>query len=142
MSQSLDEKCVQITGVGRSPVAAIVDRGRVPKVDFPDRVKLLLDHFRVALLTPGPVSDAGWNAAAYDGLQLIQHQLGAQTALVQTTWRQTSTTHSGILPRAVSLDFRAWLRIYRCRSERRPASFPHLFRRHLWQCRLGECRFD
>jgi basic membrane lipoprotein Med (substrate-binding protein (PBP1-ABC) superfamily) len=41
--------------------------------------------FKVALLTPGPVSDAGWNAAAYDGLQLIRRQLGAQTALVQTT---------------------------------------------------------
>jgi basic membrane protein A and related proteins len=41
--------------------------------------------FQVALLTPGPVSDAGWNAAAYDGLQLIRGQLGAQTALVQTT---------------------------------------------------------
>jgi basic membrane protein A and related proteins len=40
--------------------------------------------FQVALLTPGPVSDAGWNAAAYDGLQLIRRQLGAQTALVQT----------------------------------------------------------
>jgi basic membrane protein A len=42
------------------------------------------NYFRVALLTPGPVSDAGWNAAAYDGLQLIHRQLGAQTALVQT----------------------------------------------------------
>jgi len=41
--------------------------------------------FQVALLTPGPVSDAGWNAAAYDGLQLIRRRLGAQTALVQTT---------------------------------------------------------
>ncbi|HJU29128.1 MAG TPA: hypothetical protein VJ718_08155, partial [Candidatus Binataceae bacterium] len=41
--------------------------------------------FRVALLTPGPVSDAGWNAAAFDGLQLIKRRLGAQTALVQTT---------------------------------------------------------
>lgn len=41
--------------------------------------------FRVALLTPGPVSDAGWNAAAFDGLQLIKHKLGADTALVQTT---------------------------------------------------------
>ncbi len=40
--------------------------------------------FRVALLTPGPVSDAGWNAAAFDGLQLIKKKLGAQTALVQT----------------------------------------------------------
>src|SRR5438876_419067 len=41
--------------------------------------------FRVALLTPGPVSDAGWNAAAYEGLQLIGRHLGADTALVQTT---------------------------------------------------------
>jgi basic membrane protein A len=41
--------------------------------------------FRVALLTPGPISDAGWNAAAYDGLQLIARQLGAEVATVQTT---------------------------------------------------------
>jgi basic membrane protein A and related proteins len=40
--------------------------------------------FRVALLTPGPVSDAGWNAAAYEGLELIKTKLGADTALVQT----------------------------------------------------------
>ncbi|MGA8567105.1 MAG: BMP family protein [Candidatus Binataceae bacterium] len=41
-------------------------------------------RFRVALLIPGPVSDAGWNAAAFDGLQLIKDRLGAETALVQT----------------------------------------------------------
>jgi basic membrane protein A len=40
--------------------------------------------FRVALLTPGPVSDAGWNAAAFDGLQLVKDKLGAETAMVQT----------------------------------------------------------
>src|SRR5438445_10208863 len=40
--------------------------------------------FQVALLTPGPISDAGWNAAAFDGLQLIKRQLGAQVATVQT----------------------------------------------------------
>ena len=40
--------------------------------------------FRVALLTPGPVSDAGWNAAAFDGLQLIKVKLGAEIAMVQT----------------------------------------------------------
>jgi basic membrane protein A and related proteins len=39
---------------------------------------------KVALLTPGSVSDAGWNAAAYEGLQLIKSKLGADTALVQT----------------------------------------------------------
>jgi basic membrane protein A and related proteins len=42
-------------------------------------------RFRVALLTPGPVSDAGWNASAFEGLQLIKQRLGAETALVQTT---------------------------------------------------------
>jgi basic membrane protein A and related proteins len=41
-------------------------------------------EFRVALLTPGPVSDGGWNAAAFEGLQLIKSKLGAETALVQT----------------------------------------------------------
>jgi basic membrane protein A and related proteins len=41
--------------------------------------------FGVALLTPGPVSDGGWNAAAYQGLELIKTKLGARTALVQTT---------------------------------------------------------
>lgn len=41
--------------------------------------------FGVALLTPGPVSDGGWNAAAYEGLELIKTRLGAKTALVQTT---------------------------------------------------------
>jgi basic membrane protein A len=42
-------------------------------------------RFSVALLTPGPVSDAGWNAAAFDGLRLIKSTLGAETAMVQTT---------------------------------------------------------
>jgi basic membrane protein A and related proteins len=42
------------------------------------------DRFKVALLTPGPVSDAGWNAAAFDGLQSIAKNLGAETAMVQT----------------------------------------------------------
>jgi basic membrane lipoprotein Med (substrate-binding protein (PBP1-ABC) superfamily) len=41
--------------------------------------------FAVALLTPGPISDGGWNASAYEGLQLIKNRLGAKTALVQTT---------------------------------------------------------
>ena len=41
-------------------------------------------RFRVALLTPGPVSDAGWNASAYNGLKLIEKRLGAEIAQVQT----------------------------------------------------------
>lgn len=40
--------------------------------------------FRVALLSPGPISDAGWNAAAYDGLLAIRDQLGAEVSQVET----------------------------------------------------------
>ena len=51
----------------------------------PDRARpTTASGFRVALLTPGPVSDAGWNAAAFEGFQLIKNKLGAETALVQT----------------------------------------------------------
>lgn len=48
--------------------------------DAPDGAKT----FRVALLTPGPISDGGWNASAYDGLQLIKKELGAEVSNVQT----------------------------------------------------------
>ncbi len=38
----------------------------------------------VALLTSGPVSDAGWHAGAYEGLQLIGDSLGFRTSHQQT----------------------------------------------------------
>lgn len=40
--------------------------------------------FKVALLSPGPVSDAGWNALAYEGLLAIRDQLGAEVSQVET----------------------------------------------------------
>lgn len=40
--------------------------------------------FRVALLTPGPISDQSWNAAAFRGLELIRDSLGATVRHVQT----------------------------------------------------------
>ena len=40
--------------------------------------------FKVALLNPGPISDAGWNAAAYDGLLAIRDQLGAEVSQAET----------------------------------------------------------
>lgn len=40
--------------------------------------------FRVALLTPGPISDQSWNAAAYDGLMRVRDTLGAEVRHVQT----------------------------------------------------------
>lgn len=39
---------------------------------------------RVALLTSGPVSDAGWYAGAYEGLLLIEESLGARISHQQT----------------------------------------------------------
>jgi basic membrane protein A and related proteins len=40
--------------------------------------------FKVALLNPGPISDAGWNAAAYEGLLAVRDQLGAEVSQVET----------------------------------------------------------
>ncbi len=42
------------------------------------------NQFRVALLSPGPVSDAGWNAAAYEGLQRIENELNASISQIET----------------------------------------------------------
>jgi basic membrane protein A and related proteins len=40
--------------------------------------------FRVALLTPGPISDQSWNGGAYQGLMRIRDSLGATVSHVQT----------------------------------------------------------
>jgi len=40
--------------------------------------------FRVALLTPGSIADGGWNAGAYQGLEAIRDQLGAEVRQVET----------------------------------------------------------
>lgn len=42
------------------------------------------DEFRVALLTSGPVSDAGWYAGAYEGLLAVGDSLGAQISHQET----------------------------------------------------------
>jgi basic membrane lipoprotein Med (substrate-binding protein (PBP1-ABC) superfamily) len=39
---------------------------------------------RVALLTPGPISDQAWNGGAYAGLQRIKDSLGANVSHIQT----------------------------------------------------------
>lgn len=57
-------------------VAVGCNRGDTPG-DGPAR-------FKVALLSPGPVSDAGWNALAYEGLLRIRDELGAEVAQAQT----------------------------------------------------------
>src|SRR3954463_6858322 len=40
--------------------------------------------FKVALLNPGPISDAGWNASAYEGLLAVRDQLGAEVSQAET----------------------------------------------------------
>ncbi|MFN2399599.1 MAG: BMP family protein [Gemmatimonadaceae bacterium] len=40
--------------------------------------------FRVALLTPGPITDQAWNSGAYAGLLRIQDSLGAHVSHIQT----------------------------------------------------------
>lgn len=40
--------------------------------------------FRVALLTPGAISDQSWNGGAYQGLMRIRDSLGAEVSHVQT----------------------------------------------------------
>jgi basic membrane protein A len=42
-------------------------------------------NMQVGLLTPGSVNDHGWNAIAYEGLQLIHTKLGAAVAHQQTS---------------------------------------------------------
>ncbi|MBI3892848.1 MAG: BMP family protein [Candidatus Wallbacteria bacterium] len=40
--------------------------------------------FQAALLSPGPISDAGWNATAYEALKRIEKELGAKISQVET----------------------------------------------------------
>jgi basic membrane protein A and related proteins len=40
--------------------------------------------FKVALLTPGPISDQSWNGGAYQGLMRIRDSLGAKVSHIQT----------------------------------------------------------
>ena len=54
-------------GADKAPDSAVTGK----KSDTPTKT------LKVALLTPGPVSDSGWNALAYNGLQEMKTQLGA-----------------------------------------------------------------
>ncbi len=49
-----------------------------------DDVSSTSGSFRVALLTPGPITDQAWNAAAYKGLERIRDSLAAEVSHIQT----------------------------------------------------------
>ena len=57
---------------GKDAAPAATDGPAVPK------------QFRVALLTPGPISDQSWNGGAYRGLLRIKDSLGASVSHIQT----------------------------------------------------------
>ncbi len=65
-------------------LAAIAGAGcnRAPRT--PDEVVHEATTFKVALLTPGSVSDAGWNAAAFDGMQQVKNNLAAASEVIET----------------------------------------------------------
>jgi basic membrane lipoprotein Med (substrate-binding protein (PBP1-ABC) superfamily) len=49
-----------------------------------DQAPPAASRFRVALLTPGSISDGGWNAGAYEGLVRVRDELGAEISQVET----------------------------------------------------------
>ena len=55
-----------------------------PKSKPSDSTAAATGGLRVALLTPGPVSDQAWNGGAYAGLQRIKDSLGARISHIQT----------------------------------------------------------
>lgn len=54
------------------------------KSDKGDAASAKSAGFRVALLTPGPISDQAWNGGAYAGLQRIKDSLRASVSHIQT----------------------------------------------------------
>jgi basic membrane lipoprotein Med (substrate-binding protein (PBP1-ABC) superfamily) len=56
---------------GGKDTAAVADSGQAKKM-------------RVALLTPGPISDKSWNGGAYEGLMAMRDSLGAEVSHIQT----------------------------------------------------------
>lgn len=48
--------------------------------------------FKVALLTPGSIRDGGWNQSAYEGLERIKTELGAEIAYQETKTPQDFET--------------------------------------------------
>ena len=54
------------------------------KTDNPADSAAAKPKLRVALLTPGPISDQAWNGGAYDGLVALRDSLGAEISHIQT----------------------------------------------------------
>jgi basic membrane protein A len=72
------------TGLAMIFVFIACDRGAGSTRDSSQGAAAAPKPFRVALLTPGPISDRSWNGGAYDGLVAIRDSLGARISHVQT----------------------------------------------------------
>ncbi len=63
---------------------AVACGGEAPSDDPASEVPGAEPALRAALLTSGPVSDAGWYAGAYEGLLMVEDSLGARVSHQQT----------------------------------------------------------
>jgi len=67
-----------------TPLALVLACAGEPRAKADSAVGASNDAFQVALLTPGPISDQGWNGGAYQGLMRIRDSLGARVSHIQT----------------------------------------------------------
>ena len=70
--------------VGITVVALLVACGEKEPAPAGSPLHPATPLFRVALLTPGPISDQSWNGGAYQGLLRIRDSLGATISHIQT----------------------------------------------------------
>ncbi len=68
----------------RAALAAAFAAGALAFVACGERAPESAAGFRVALLTPGSIRDEGWNQSAYEGLERIRAELGAEVAHQET----------------------------------------------------------
>jgi basic membrane protein A and related proteins len=68
----------------RTTLACLLVLAACGRTDTAARAPADSTAFRVALLTPGPISDQSWNGGAYQGLMRIRDSLGASVSHVQT----------------------------------------------------------
>jgi basic membrane protein A and related proteins len=65
-------------------LGAILSGCGTPKGSASDSTASNANKLRIALLTPGPISDQAWNGGAYAGLQRMKDSLNAQVSHIQT----------------------------------------------------------
>ena len=72
------------TAVHTAALLAITSCGNAGDAKPADSAGTAGKPFKVALLTPGPISDHSWNGGAYAGLMRIRDSLGASVSHIQT----------------------------------------------------------